>query len=1208
MQQDAPASASAASWITPVERPRLITPISLAGLVTAVGIVLVLLYPQQRLTQQIEINQKIDEVSLQYMRSLLATEPDNHQLRLQLARAYATIGHYKNALVTLQPLFTHGPAIWREAAWLIKMDILAKTTFSSLPNSRDRENKLAQFKQALRIAETQIFNVHALRQLAHTAESTGELELAERIMARLTRTSNNLADLNNAARLALGNGHYLISAQYTWRARQLVSDPAQKIIYLQHTLATLQAGGLAQIGLGWVQQLPPAEWQRPDVLYSLIKLALASNRPEQAADFAVLLVGLDNPAAPPTRFIPAYFDLAYTAFLGNRDLSHALQLAQAAVRLAPANALWRERLAQTAEWSNQPQLAITQWRWLAMHKGDETSWQAWMRLAGGLFDYAAQVLGLEHDWKQQGNDEKYARKIVQLYEYLGQPEDALAWLDRNNAGNQRPGLVLLSAELLTRMGRDSEAIARYRLYLKHNIPSPTVAVTIAGLLQRAGQNQEAYEVLLLSKDQARPTDKLFWQNLGELAWRLKHYDQAVIAYRILSDAPDAAAFQQERLFQALKHENPLLAAQTAEHYWLKTGRIDLFLDAVSTYIELDNWAAVQRLYDIAAAPKWRDYENNLRFVVLRAEMYKHQGNFTAAERDYRLLIKRYPNNTGLKESYLWLLLDLRQFARLEQFIAQWTKLLPTAPSLWDVYAAAYLALGRPNYALALYNRMAKNHMQDELWLLNYAVTLESNGQAGRAWQIRRHVWQQRLSKKRNPDWLNTQANARNIEVLRLLLLNDPALGQGVLWKLLREGTPALKQNSQFVELATAWLNDHEQNDAARTWLLRQYAHWLNTPLGARISDALTRQDREAAADILDHDGILLYDKMNLSVLAGRNNDAADMAFTAMDRSPLDESLYAQAAPLLLTNARTAGIMTIMRNLTSYTGVRTNIYSTGHQIGKLKFDLNLYQETRGSVDTTLLTQAPNEMGGEMTLHQAGNAYNNKLKLQLSQALNMQGAIEFSHQQQVGSRLQLDTQLAYNQVATENAAMRLIGRRNQIALESNYRLDRWNQWSVRGELNQYRSIDGQSLGNGNLLISTFSHELSGVHPALRTRVTGTWSQYRVADTILTGKTASLIPLGQPNTASYFMPQDIREVAAYASIGDAIDSKQPAHDFEYLGELGVFYNTTTGTGMRASAGIAGRVIGADRLQIFTRYDQAPSGQGKPSFEAGIAYQLHY
>jgi hypothetical protein len=177
---------------------------------------------------------------------------------------------------------------------------------------------------------------------------------------------------------------------------------------------------------------------------------------------------------------------------------------------------------------------------------------------------------------------------------------------------------------------------------------------------------------------------------------------------------------------------------------------------------------------------------------------------------------------------LWLLVDAQKLNQLDVLMQRWEKSLPKAPSLWEVFAAGHLVLSRPNKALMLYERLAKSHTEDELWLLNFASTLEADGQIKRAGQIRNQIWQKRRSKPNNGDWLNTRANSNDIESLRLLLLNDPALGQGILWKLLRDGSAELKQNSQFVELATVWLNDHDQNDASRAWLIRQYARKLNT--------------------------------------------------------------------------------------------------------------------------------------------------------------------------------------------------------------------------------------------------------------------------------------------------------------------------------------------------------------------------------------------
>ena len=805
------------------ERPRIISPLSLAGLAASVTIVLMLLYPQQRLTEQVRKQIKVDEISLQYIRNLLATEPDNYELRLHLAQAYAAIGQYPNTFATLEPLYTNREANWREEAWLYKLNTLLKIAYAASPDSADREQKMAQFLQELHASESQFTDPLTIRKLIRLAETGGALKLAESIAARLIMNSDQLYDFDEAARLALANGHYLESAQFIWRARQNTRDSAQKVLYLKLALSTLQAGGIGQLGLEWVTQLPESEWNNADMLHILTKLALASNQPALAAKYAEKLVGIDIPDAAPTPFNAHYYELAYTAFMAVSDLKHALLLAQTAVAQAAENILWHERLAHIAEWSGQPQLAIVQWRWLAQERGEESDWQAWMRLAVALFDYDAQVIGLERDWMQHGKTEKYARKIVQLYEHLGQPEDALKWLARYSDAVKHPELILLSAELLTSMGREAEAIAQYRNYLSQHTATPDLAVTIAGMYQRANLYPEAFEVLKRSSRKAKPTHKLFWINYGELAWILKKNEEGIIAFRILSDAPDAELNQQLRLIQFIKQNNKREAALAAEQYWNKTGQVDLFISAAEAYAALNDWQAVQRLYKLANQPKWRDYENQLRFISIRAEMHKKSGNMNAAEHDYRLLIARYPADTSVKEAYLWLLIDTHKLNQLDVLMQQWSKLLPRSPNLLDVFAAGHLVLSRPNQALILYERMAKSRTQDDLWLLNYANTLEAAGQGKRASQIRNQIWQKRSSKNKNNDWLNTRANANDIESLRLLLLNDPTLGQGVLLKLLRDGSPELKQNSQFIELATVWLNDHDQNEASRAWLIRQYA-------------------------------------------------------------------------------------------------------------------------------------------------------------------------------------------------------------------------------------------------------------------------------------------------------------------------------------------------------------------------------------------------
>ena len=1184
-------------------RPRLVTPFGLIGLVVAVGVVLVLLFPQRFLLEQFRSGAKVDDVSLQYMRNLLATEPDNYALRLELARDYAELGQFEKALELLEPLYIQPK--WREEAAVEQIGILEKMFWQAQPGSADRQQKFNRLRQSLHENEKRISSASALRRLADAAGQAGEEVLVQRTVERLVRISPDQASLSLAARVTEETGRYLDSAGYQWRACQLLADPPRKTACILQTIRILQSGGLGRLGLQWVKQLPANEWQRPDVLYSLIRLALAANRPADADEFAAKFMEQSQDST----YVPAQFGLAYAAFLGNRDLPRAFDAARIAVEHEQDSHLWRERLAQIAEWTNQPEVAMAQWRWLALHQGKESAWQSWMRLAGGLFDYAAQIIGLQH--MSRGKDDRYARKIVKLYEDIGQPEGALAWLREQGDLSRHPDMLQLQAEVLAHMGRDAEAISVYKRYLEQNVASPDLAVTISGMMMRRGLYQEAFEVLKKSRTQAKPKDQSFWLNLGELAWQLKEDEEAIVAYRMLSDSPDAELFEQQRLFMALKRRNPRLAAQMAERYWMESVHLELFMDAANTYAELNDWQEVERLYE--KAQHFGDYLGNFQFVELRAEMYQHTGNYVAALQDRESLVRHYPGNTSVVESLLWLLMDTHQNGRLQYYLQKWARLIGRTPSLWDVDAAGQLALGRPDDALIVYKRIVKSHLKDDLWMLNYAATLEAVGQRDSAWKIRRQIWQQRLVRQDRNAWLDLQSNARDIEALRLLLLDEPALGQGVLWKLLREGTPALKQNNQFVELATVWLNDRAQDDATRCWLMHRYASWLHTPLGARISDALARQDGEEARGILDREGVPPNDRINLSYLAGRYNDAAELAFGAMDRSRRDESLYGQAAPMLLYNDHTLGVMTDFRNLYDYKEMERSISTTGQRIGGFKLDLSLYQTDRFSANPAILSNVPNETGGEISLHQADNSYVNTLTLKLSQSLNTQAGILFSQMHQIGAHLRMKFELAYNDVTNETPLMRLIGRRDQIALQSNYQIDGRNEWETRGELNQYHSIDQQNMGSGQTLSTTLIHHLSDVHPALQGIVNGTWSTFQPASTVLTGRVASLVPSGQINSAAYFMPLNVHEISTYAHVGDMTDSRLPAHDFEYMGEVGRYYDVVYGGGWRMNAGVAGRVIGADRLQVFLRYDQGAYRQGAneqyvPMLEAGVVYTLHY
>jgi hypothetical protein len=78
-------------------------------------------------------------------------------------------------------------------------------------------------------------------------------------------------------------------------------------------------------------------------------------------------------------FNPDDYDLAYRVFLAAGKLDQAQRVAQTAVDKLPNDAVWRERLAQVAEWNRQPMVALQSWLKYAQETNDERAWNNVMR-------------------------------------------------------------------------------------------------------------------------------------------------------------------------------------------------------------------------------------------------------------------------------------------------------------------------------------------------------------------------------------------------------------------------------------------------------------------------------------------------------------------------------------------------------------------------------------------------------------------------------------------------------------------------------------------------------------------------------------------------------------------------------------------------------------------------------------------------------------
>ncbi|MEJ0003943.1 MAG: hypothetical protein WDN30_10785 [Pararobbsia sp.] len=150
-----------------------------------------------------------------------------------------------------------------------------------------------------------------------------------------------------------------------------------------------------------------------------------------------------------------YDELAYQAFLESGDVASAMRLAQRRVNAEPASPVWQRRLAQSAEWSNQPSIALQAWLANAKQTHAPDAWVEVLRIAPALNDDEAYVEALLHQSDQNPADIKLLAAVVDAYERLGRPEDALAFLKRreNRQPARRGDAPLCGARRARRPGR-----------------------------------------------------------------------------------------------------------------------------------------------------------------------------------------------------------------------------------------------------------------------------------------------------------------------------------------------------------------------------------------------------------------------------------------------------------------------------------------------------------------------------------------------------------------------------------------------------------------------------------------------------------------------------------------------------------------------------------------------------------------------------------
>lgn len=577
-------------------------------------------------------------------------------------------------------------------------------------------------------------DAEVLRYLTKLALAAGKPELAAKYVERLLKLSAN----KPMGATLLAQAHLRrVSDTEPWLAREVVFLDGPRGVALRERLAA--AGELGVRHVADTGNLSQADAQ-------------AAAKAEVAAAAAK-----DGKA-----FNPDDYDLAYRVFLAAGKLDQAQRVAQTAVQKLPNEPVWRERLAQVAEWNRQPMIALQSWLQYAQATNDERAWNNVMRLAPGLSDDRAYLAALRH--RAGSGDLKTIDEVVAAYERLGEPEAGMAFLDSLSSGPHGRAVMERNAQLAERAGRDSRAFELYGQLQQRFGAQPEYALKRANMLYVNGRLTQAMDALLPARAKAGPRDLLYWRTYTELARLTQRDDLLTDGYRqmmiavgnthddhcmamppgaarndCLAEVRDTEEADFSNLIQYYD-TTPIDAGRIAEAGWRKSGKREQLELAIYYYTRAHAYVRVERLFASLTPEQKRDAEGSATFLMRRAEYWRLTGDREHALADLRHAVGQSDADSETFAALLWALVDMGTDSEVRAVMQRLKPEAEDDPGLWGAYAAGAMRFQDGRTALHYLHKIQMGKSADPLWLGLMADAYEAIGQTQMAWRIRKQAW------------------------------------------------------------------------------------------------------------------------------------------------------------------------------------------------------------------------------------------------------------------------------------------------------------------------------------------------------------------------------------------------------------------------------------------------------------------------------------
>ncbi|WP_341707431.1 tetratricopeptide repeat protein [Halopseudomonas sp.] len=1133
-----------------------------------------------------------DQVSASYAELLLAAEPDNVALRAELVEMLIQLGEFDRAGALLDS--------WQGGSQADRQFYGLLLNVNAAIVSEDPARITAA--QALMA----VFDVEALssdqqRELAELALQIDLPALAADMYFRLAESERQerLTLLASSARWYLAAGDQRSAAKVY---QQLAAEAQSASLRSQYAISAYDAmaasGNVEQATaylLAQAEHVDLSAWpaQRWSDSVAIAEGAMRHDLARQLNDLWLQAIP-DSPDGLQMRF---------RLQLAAGETEDAWKTGHRLLALQPNSAPLIKQMAQLAQWTNRPEIALDFWvAYLALVPDDAVRELAW-RQAFALFNYDRGIALLNDTAASRSLTAEELEALVYAHEARGTAQQAERWLRSYVA--RVPSHRLAWSKLLQNLQNTQQPDAEvetWQAFATHHALTLDERRRWAEVLWDTYQPELAWKVIDVPTQGMADAD--FWRLRAALAWELGRDDELLASYQAMQRSGQELRFEEEtQLIAMYRQSQPRRSLALLIASWQRTGDTLRLLDAVQLAQDLDDWHQLE----VLLAEAGPELNERLALVLARGSLAEHHGRSREAERLYLHALKGNPNNVLLRERLLWLYVERQDQVQLAHWLERWEPGARAVPALWLVMGAANQVLGRSR-ALQWYERHLRNQPNDQLALAAWADALDEAGRNSDALRVRSALFKQ----------LRQTAAVGGADVRSLWLRltaasvsGERSLQQALLW---RDGSASSLQlwfSAQLAHLDRT--NQQAQKDA---WLAWGRERSLSASRYDLIQAAMSSVDGQRLAALYDEQALDPAQQVEVLSLLGNPGRAQTQARAALgdqQRRAVQQQLWRQSIQLAEAHPQGARIQ-FGRN--DYGGLRfvgpelsvgrfVNEHWYAHaDIGQGRYDSALLDQSAMGAERNLSLELQRQLpDGSLSLLFDGSRRSDEGRY----------GVGLTRRWSLGDDA-LAAGLDWQRKTEETGLMRALGQQDGAWLQVSHSLSARDQLSWSLAQRRYSTRSGKTLASGQLATVEFSQIQFFEGPTWALRTGLDWQRYSLRNPVLDELLA--VNGGVVNQPALQVDQLLPEKVGRFYVGSEWRRGFPGALNRTRGQYTWLLDTSTGWDWEEqsftyaiNAGVGVEVLGDDELSLRAGYQSAPvGGDGESGGNVNISYSVRF